>query len=109
MSGETAPISAPSQGFDRGWKSSSAALIAPIAVPVAIPCRIRAANSQPTPLAPAKASMATISSTSAAISVGRRPMWSEIEPTTSSAASSATAYTAKTLVSVIELKPHSSW
>ena len=53
--------------------------------------------------------MPTISTASAAIRVGRRPMWSEIEPNTSSAASSATAYTAKTLVSVTDEKPHSSW
>ena len=91
MSGATAPISPPSQGFDRGWRSSSAALNAPIAVPVANPWIVRAANSQPTPSAPANATIATISTMSAASSVGRRPTWSEMDPTTSSATSSATA------------------
>ena len=67
-------MSAPSVGRFAGWRSIRAALIAPIAVPVAIPWSVRAANSQPTSWAPANAAIATISSAKAATSVGRRPM-----------------------------------
>ena len=91
LSGATTPVRAPCQSRSGGWRSSSAALMQPMATPVARPWRMRAANSQTTLGATANTSMATISTTSAASSTGRRPRWSDNEPATSSALSSATA------------------
>ena len=62
-----------------------------------------------TPVAVAKIHMVAAWASSAPSSTGRRPMWSESEPTTSSAASTAIAYAPKTTVVVIAEKPHSAW
>lgn len=71
--------------------SSMPAPTAPAAAPVDSPCTTRAATSAPTPWAVAKITMATAWVSVAAISTGRRPTWSDSEPNTSNAASTAKA------------------
>src|SRR4051812_31234524 len=45
----------------------------------------------------------------AAISTGRRPTWSDSDPTVSRAVSTARAYTPNTMVTVMGEKPHAAW
>ena len=61
LSGATTPVRAPCQSRSGGCRSSSAALIQPMATPVARPWRMRAANSHTTLGATANTSIATIS------------------------------------------------
>jgi hypothetical protein len=70
---------------------------------------MRAASSARTSPAVAKISMATAWTAIATSSTGRRPIWSDSDPTVSSAASTASAYTPKTAVTVIGENPHSAW
>jgi hypothetical protein len=67
----------------------SAALIAPVATPVASPWTIRAANSMSTSWATANITMPTICTGSAISSTGRRPTRSDSEPAKTSAVISA--------------------
>jgi hypothetical protein len=62
-----------------------------------------------TPSAPAKTTTAAAWTTMEPKITGRRPAWSESEPTTSRASRMATAYTPKTTVVVIGEKCHSRW
>ena len=105
MPGATAFATAPRARLT----SSIAAPTAATAAPVDRPCTIRAIISSGTPSARTKTSMAAAWTAIAASSTGRRPMWSDSRPTTSSAASTASAYTRNTIVVVIGEKPHSRW
>ena len=105
MPGATALATAPRARLT----SSIAAPTAATAAPVDRPCTIRAIISSGTPSARTKTSMAAAWTAIAASSTGRRPMWSDSRPTTSSAASTASAYTPNTIVVVIGEKPHSRW
>jgi hypothetical protein len=89
--GAALAIVAPSASRRTGASSTSAAVNAPNAVPVATPCTARAAISQPIDVAKKNIPIATSWIRSAPISTGRRPMWSESEPSTSSASRRAIA------------------
>ena len=93
----------------RGCRSSSAADSVPVATPVPMPCRTRAAIRPATLSASAKTAIAAASVPIAASSTGRRPTRSDSAPVSSRAAISATAYTAKTTVSVVGEKPNRAW
>ena len=73
------------------FRSSIPAPIAPAAAPVDRPWMIRAISSCGTPSAVANTTMTTAWIAMAASSTGRRPTWSDSEPTVSSAASTARA------------------
>jgi hypothetical protein len=90
-SGDTLVINAPSRLRDAGAASTTAALSAPLATPVATPCTVRAAISPAMSCASRKSPMATACSTSAPSTTGRRPMWSDSDPATSSEIRSAMA------------------
>ncbi len=73
-------VTTDASGRPDGCRSSSAALSAPVASPVAKPCTARAAKSHPTPSAPANTAIATISTTALPSSTGRRPIVSDSGP-----------------------------
>lgn len=60
----------------------------------------------PVPSASTNTTIATISSTIDAARTGRRPMWSDTDPTVRSAPTRAMTYTANTTVSVKDEKPN---
>ena len=76
---------------------------------MATPWTTRATISSGTPTAVANTTIDTTWPSSPARSTGRRPTWSEIRPSTSNPASTATAYTPNTTVVVMGEKPHSAW
>jgi hypothetical protein len=78
-------------------------------MPVATPCTTRAVSSTATFPATRNSSRATASRVTAAASTGRRPMWSESAPNTSSELSSPKTNIAKISVSVAAEKPHIRW
>ena len=73
------------------FRSSIPAPMAPAAAPVAAPWMTRAISSCGTPAAEVNTTMTRAWTAMAASSTGRRPMWSDSEPTVSSAASTARA------------------
>ncbi len=89
--GETLVIIAPRRLRDAGAASTTAALNAPLAMPVATPCTMRAPISPAMSSASTKSPIATACSTSAPSTTGRRPMWSDSDPATSSEISNAIA------------------
>ena len=87
------PFASPTAaGSRRGWRSSIAALAAPSARPVAIPCSPRATNSQTTESASMKTTLVAIRPPSATSRTGRRPTSSDRRPARIKLASTPNAY-----------------
>ena len=91
-----------------GARSTTVAVAVPVKIPAETPDSTRPTNSHASAPGSRKATADSADSPSPTSSMGRRPIWSDQWPNSSSPADTPTAYTAKTTVVTSSPKPNSA-